>query len=126
MKSRRLTIAFLLLSLAGTGNVMADRGHYPHHHHRPYFGVFVGPYWDPWYFPPYYYYPPYGPPLVVEQTPPPVYIEQEGAPSESAAPATPAQTNYWYYCEAQRAYFPYVQECPGGWQKVLPQPPRQP
>jgi hypothetical protein len=121
VKSRRLTIAFLLLSLAGAGNVMADRGHYPHH--RPHFGVFIGPYWDPWYYPPYYYYPPYGPPLVVEQAPPTVYIEQEGAPSESTTPATPAQTNYWYYCEAQRAYFPYVQECPGGWQKVLPQPP---
>ena len=127
MKSIKLTIAFLLLFLAAVGNVMAERGHRPHH--RPHFGVFVGPYWGPWYPPWYYspyYYPPYGPPIVVEETPPPVYIEQQDLPPDAAPSSAPAQPSYWYYCDAQRAYFPYVQECPSGWQKVLPQPPGQP
>jgi hypothetical protein len=43
--------------------------------------------------------------------PPPVYIEQP--------PAQP----YWYFCPEANAYYPYVQQCPGGWQQVLPQPP---
>lgn len=42
--------------------------------------------------------------------PPPVYIEQ--APT----------TAYWYFCPESNAYYPYVRECPGGWQPVLPQP----
>jgi hypothetical protein len=27
-------------------------------------------------------------------------------------------TQYWYYCEASRTYYPYVSVCPGGWQQV--------
>ena len=30
---------------------------------------------------------------------------------------------YWYYCSQLNAYYPYVQECPGPWQPVMPQPP---
>ena len=26
----------------------------------------------------------------------------------------------WYYCPAYGAYFPYVSECPSGWQVVQP------
>jgi hypothetical protein len=33
-----------------------------------------------------------------------------------AAPA-PA---YWYYCAPLATYYPYVQDCPGGWQAVTP------
>ena len=112
MKSIKLAIAFLLVFLAGIGNVMADGGHF--HHHRTHIGVVIGPYWGPYWDP--WYYPLYGPPIVIEQAPP-VYIEQQ-----PAAPAS-TQTNYWYYCNAARAYFPYVKECPSGWQKVLPRPP---
>ena len=69
-------------------------------------GVWLGPYW----YPPYYPYDPYDPyapvPVVAE---PQTYIEQSGAPA------------YWYYCEAAKAYYPYVRECPGGWLTVLPQ-----
>jgi hypothetical protein len=42
------------------------------------------------------------------------------APGYSAAAAAPG---YWYYCPAYQAYYPYVQDCPGGWQAVAPQPP---
>ncbi|MGZ5151041.1 MAG: hypothetical protein ACXWI6_13460, partial [Burkholderiales bacterium] len=45
------------------------------------------------------------------------------APGYGAPEAAPA---YWYYCPAYRAYYPYVQDCPGGWQAVAPQPPPPP
>lgn len=74
-------------------------------------GVYVGPAWGAWYSP--YYYPP---PLVIVQPPPPpqVYVEQAPAP----------QQVYWYYCPTTNGYYPHVKECPAGWLKVLPEPPR--
>ena len=57
----------------------------------------------------------YPAPVVVQQSPP-VYTERQ-----DAAPAPEAQS-YWYYCAATRGYYPYVKECPGGWQKVAPAP----
>ena len=39
------------------------------------------------------------------------------------APAVLPPPQYWYYCAAAGAYHPYVQNCPGGWQPVLPTPP---
>lgn len=65
-------------------------------------GVFIGaPLYAPLFYPaPSYYY-----------SPPPVYIEQAPTPA------------YWYFCPELNAYYPYVQECPGVWQPVLPQPP---
>ena len=65
-------------------------------------------YWPP----PYYYYPPpvYYPPVVVQQ-PAPVYVQ----------PAPPAES-YWHYCADSRMYYPYVQSCPAGWQRVSPVP----
>lgn len=106
-------VAVAVVLAAGTGSAWADRGH---SHSSVHFGVMVGPYWDPWYVPrpyPYPYYPPY-PPVIIERAPP-VYIEQTPAPP-------PPQTNYWYYCPSAKGYYPYVKECPGGWQKVAPQP----
>jgi hypothetical protein len=29
---------------------------------------------------------------------------------------------FWYYCESAQAYYPYVQQCPTGWMKVVPTP----
>jgi hypothetical protein len=85
-----------------------------HHHHHPHFvgrSVFVG---VPFYYPgPYYYYPP--PPNYYA---PPVYIEQY--------PGTPApQSQDWFFCPSAGAYYPYVNDCPGGWQRVVPSQPAQ-
>ncbi len=70
---------------------------------------------------PYYGYGGYGygyPPAVVTvPSAPPVYIEQGGGQ------AAPQGQNYWYYCPDSRAYYPYVKQCPSGWQPVAPQPP---
>jgi FKBP-type peptidyl-prolyl isomerase-like protein len=43
--------------------------------------------------------------------------------AQSAPPAPPAEHgSSWYYCADFKAYWPDVKECPGGWQKVVPQP----
>lgn len=76
--------------------------------------------------PPYYYYPYYGP-TVIMQSPPPVYVEryvEQPPPADSTGPQGPVQ-HYWYYCRETETYFPYVKECPGGWQRVVPQAPQQ-
>ena len=76
----------------------------------PYWGP-----WSPWYYPPPYYY--YPAPVVVRPAEPVTYIEQGGA-TKSAA-----QSGWWYYCDSARGYYPYVKECPAGWQRVPPAPP---
>jgi hypothetical protein len=84
------------------------------HHGGVRFGVVIGAPFYPWYYPPYYYYPP----VVAAPAVPPTYIEQGGA---QAAPAQQSQGS-WYYCTESKTYYPYVKECPGGWQRVTPQP----
>jgi len=80
----------------------ASAGHFGSHrsfggHGR--IGVFIGvPLFAPLFYPP---------PVIY--APPQTYIEQ--APSQS----------YWYFCPELNAYYPYVQQCPGGWQQVVPQ-----
>jgi len=104
-----------LLALAAcllTGNAWAQHGH--HSHGGVQFGVYLG---SPWLFSPYYPYPAY--PVYVPQVygppaPPPVYIERQAAPA--------MESGYWYYCNEARAYYPYVKQCPGPWQRVAPQP----
>lgn len=50
---------------------------------------------------------------------PTVYIEQ-GSCSSSGS-----RENTWYYCDASKNCYPYAKECPAGWVKVAPEPPRQ-
>ena len=129
--SKRAAARALLAGLIGlclSGSVLAARGghsghsggrsghfagsggfhHGGHVHHRVFIG---GAIYAPLYYPPPYYYPP------TYYYPPPVqYVEPYPAPS---AP----QSSYWYYCPDSGAYYPYVQQCPSGWQQVTPQPP---
>jgi hypothetical protein len=104
------------------------------------FGVPWPGYWGPrYYYPPaYYYYDDYyyAPPAVVLTRPnPPQYIERsdvEATPAATPQPAPaqpPAQSQpqqpqhqWWYWCQASEKYFPYVKECPGGFQRVPAQP----
>lgn len=37
-------------------------------------------------------------------------------PPDDAAP--PATDQFWYFCSASNAYYPYVPACPTGWQQV--------
>jgi hypothetical protein len=115
MKAIKLVVALLVLAMAGIGSAWADH----HGGGRVHFGFVFGPGWGPWYYPPpAYYYPPYYAPVVV-QPQPQVYVEQQPTLS---APAAPVSGSYWYYCTASRGYYPYVKTCPGGWQRVAPQP----
>ena len=103
----------LVLGLTLSGSALA----WGHHGSGVRFGVVVGgPLWwgagYPYYYPPYYYPPAYYPPVVSS---PPAYVEQP-------APAVQPQ-GYWYYCAAANGYYPYVKDCPAGWQRVAPQPP---
>ena len=114
------TLVLILAGILASGPVLA-RGH-----GRVHFGVFVGGpvFWPGYYYPPPYYYPPYYPayypPVITVPASPPTYIEQGGA---QTAPAPSSQTNWWYYCADAKAYYPYVKDCPAGWQRVSPQPP---
>jgi hypothetical protein len=54
----------------------------------------------------------YGRSVVVES--PPTYVHQD-----------PAASGHWYYCQSPQGYYPYVQQCPGGWLQVAPTPPPQ-
>jgi len=115
------------------------------------FGISLGfPIYGPGYYPPYYGYPApayaypapayaypapaygypapayaypapaYGYPAAVVPALPPVYAEQGVAPS---APAPSQAQGDWFYCAAAKGYYPYVNECPAGWQRVPAQPP---
>ena len=82
-------------------------------------GIWIGPVWGPWWGPSYYsyyypYYYGYGPPVM--QQPAPAYDYNQPAPPAQEQPY------YWYFCPDAKAYYPYVKQCPGGWQKVIPSP----
>lgn len=130
----RLLSALLLLLffLSAAGMASADRYNRGHRHYRGHShyrsGVSVGviyggPYWDPWWYTPLpyyrpYYYPSYYPYYYTPaETTPPVYIER-GQEQEA-----PSDAGVWYYCPDSRTYYPYIKECPGGWQKVPAEPP---
>jgi hypothetical protein len=69
-----------------------------------------------------YYSPYYGYPSTVITVPvtPPVYIQQ----TPPAAQQNPS--GYWYYCNSPQGYYPYIKQCPSGWQQVEPTPPPPP
>jgi len=106
-KAGLMVVAACLLA----GNAWANRGHW-HSHSGVRLGIHVG---VPWVYPPYYPYPIYVPQVYAPAVPP-VYIEQQ--------PARTMEPGYWYYCNETQTYYPYVRECPGPWQKVVPQPPQ--
>jgi hypothetical protein len=115
MKPSKLTVGLALAALLVGASVSQSALARGHGGGRVSFGFYLGgpAYWGP---SPFYYpaYPaPYYPAPVVIQSPPQVYVERE---------AVPEAQSYWYYCAATRGYYPYVRECPGGWQKVAPAP----
>ena len=105
----------LVVAFSSVSNAWADHRH-SHSGVRYGVGVVVAQRWDPWFWGPPYPYPyPSYPPVIIERSPP-VYIEQPQAIPEPARPA------YWYYCAESNNYYPYVQRCPAGWQRIEPQP----
>lgn len=103
--------------LAGALASMPAQAQWHHGYWGPRVGVYIGPGYPGYYYPPPYYYPP----AVVVPAQPPVYVEQ-GQVAAAPVQQAPAQSSSWYYCAASRSYYPYVKECPGGWQQVAPSP----
>jgi len=108
-----------------------DGGHHGGYYWSGYGGVVIGgPYWgaswySPYYYPYYYpWYPNYYPyyPYATEVTVPSrpqEYIER------SRERSSPRASGVWYFCPESNTYYPYVRECPDGWQKVPAQPPSE-
>lgn len=78
-------------------------GRFPHH--SPHGRIIIISPLSGYYPPPVYYYSP----PVAAQTAPMTFIEQE---------SDGTTLSYWYYCADSAAYYPYVQQCPSGWQIV--------
>jgi len=105
---KTVVVSLAALLVAGLGSNAFARGshrghhHHHHHHHGPRVVFYAAPVIVPrYYYPPAYsYYPPPAPTYYLEQP----------------------QQGYWHYCPQSNAYYPHVQNCPGGWQLVAPQP----
>jgi len=93
---------------------------------------YYGYYWPGSYYNYGYAYGPYGyvPPGINGGV---TYIEHEPeavsnkpAPvhaPDGAASAPPRGTQWWYLCNSPRGAYPYVRECPDGWERVPAVPP---
>jgi len=123
---KRVKATFVLvLTLAATmasGSVLAGGGHAQSGGFRgspsTHFSVFVGGpvFWPGYFYAPYYSYPLDYSPVVA--APSPEYVE-----AGSTQPAPVEAQAYWYYCADTKSYYPYVKQCPAGWQRVAQQPP---
>ena len=102
-------VLLLILALAAGSALAHGRGRV---HLGFHFGVPLG--WhSPWYWaPPPVYYP--VAPVVVSPPAPTTYVERGDVVPEGAAS--------WYFCRESKGYYPYVKQCPGGWQRVPAQP----
>lgn len=126
--SKARTLALLAAGAAALALALPASAHGYHRGPRVSLSIGFGApvYYHGWYHRPRVYWPYYAPvvvaaPPVVVAQPPVTYVEQQPAPQ---APAAVAQhpAGYWYYCAEQGGYYPYVQQCPGGWQRVSPVP----
>ncbi len=133
MKLKRLLVSGLLLAvlIASAAAQAQHRGHHQKQHHHQRGGVQLGivigaplmwhyrpvypaypAYYSPYAYPPYAYAP-----RVIVPAAPPVYVERQDVVVSGAG------QDDWYYCADSRTYYPYVQQCAGGWQRVTPHPP---
>jgi hypothetical protein len=111
---KRVILALILV--LASGYALAGGRHHHHGHGRIslgfHFGVPLG-WYHPWYYaPPAYYYP--VAPVVVQPPAPTTFVERSDVVPEGAGS--------WYFCRDSNGYYPYVKQCPGGWQRVPAQP----
>jgi hypothetical protein len=112
MKAKTRFVVVALALMVGCAGAWARGGHGGHGGARFGVGVYVGgPWWGGWWGPSYYY----NPPLVIQQP-----VVQTPTIMQTAPAA-----NYWYFCRSANAYYPYVKDCPSGWEQVTPTPPAQ-
>ena len=117
-------LVLVVLAVISSNQVYARGGHGGGHYgggwgHRGYYnGIGLGlgyglGYYGHSYYDHYYDYPPA---VITVPVTPPVYIQQ-APPVVQQYPA-----GYWYYCQNPQGYYPYIKQCPGGWQQVDPVP----
>ncbi|MBV8271496.1 MAG: hypothetical protein JO067_04420 [Cupriavidus sp.] len=82
------------------------------HHGHVAFVVGVG--WPGWWGYPYYGGWPYPVSYPASYYAPPAQYIEQGDGSDANA--------WWYRCDQPSGYYPYIKECPGGWQTVPAQP----
>jgi len=141
----KILLAALLVGVMASESALAQRRG-GHHRHGARIGVYIGApilaYGAYRAFRPHYYYSPYYyPPVAIVPQAPPVYIEQpQFALPPVQQPSPPYQQEQqmyqppgesapqssggylWYFCPDSQTYYPYVKQCPSGWQPVTPQP----
>jgi len=116
---KAVLLAATLVAVAAPGLAEARGGHGGHFRGGGFrvgvgLGLAIGiPYYAASYYAPPYYAPYYGYAPYYDYAP--AYV----APQPAKQPG-----NYWYFCPRANGYYPYVRECPGGWQQVPTQPPR--
>jgi len=125
MKQIKAACLFIVLIGSITGNSVWARGaghggwYYGHGGYHSGIGLGLGlgyglGYYGRPYYSPYYAYPPA---VIAVPLTPPVYIQQAPPVTQQYPPG------YWYYCNNPEGYYPYIQQCPNGWQQVEPIPP---
>lgn len=122
-----LTKLFIsLLLLAGALNANVASAQHGHHHGGARVGIYVNP-WPLYYPGPRYY--PYNPyyydyPVVVTQPAPITYIERGTVAANTPPDASQVAptSGDWYYCHNPDGYYPYIKNCPAGWERVPAQP----
>ena len=134
------TFVLILFGALASDAAMAQHHRHGHGHGGGVrFGISLGfPIYGPGYYPASYYAypapvytypariyaypaPAYSyPGAVIGLSSPPVYVEQSVA---RTAPAPSQAQGDWYYCPASKSYYPYINECPSGWQRVPALPP---
>jgi len=142
MKTRSKAIWILIMVMFGafaSNYAMAQhrghgvsRGHGYGGHARIGISVGVPLFATGYYYSPYYAYPAYvyRPPVYVYPSAdyrtyaPTEYVERSVVQVPQVQSLAPASGD-WYYCAASSAYYPYVKECPSGWQRVPAQPPNR-
>jgi len=105
----RALLALLVLALALPEPASAH-GRSHHFRHRTVFvgGFFIAPpLWYAYHPGPYYYGPAFEPTNIA----PSVYVEKFAG--------TPNAESGEIYCPQQNQYYPEVQDCPNGWQRVI-------
>lgn len=104
---------------AHAGSSHSGGGQSRHFSHAGTSRFVTAPVFRPGRFGPTYLYPPIGAYAypVNPQYVAPIYIET-GEPALAPAPAQPQA--YWYYCAESQTYYPYVEQCAGAWQPVVP------
>lgn len=105
---RVAAVLVAIVLLAPPAWAAGRRGH--HHHHRTLVvgsAFYFGAPWYPHYYPVYYY----GPFYEAVSEPPAMYVEKfEGQPDANSGEI---------YCPSLGEYYPDVQECANGWQRII-------